>query len=183
MTIPAYKLPLAVNAGLRGEGIVVKKAAYADADFHARYSCTAKEYVYRIWNAPYDSPFLRGKCFHYPLKIDESTLGFFGEELVGTHDFRSFMAKGSKIVDDTVRTVYDFSVTRENELLTLRVCADGFLYNMVRIITGTYLAASHGRFGKGDIARIISACDRHAAGDTAPACGLYLNRVFYPTEV
>ena len=180
VTIPLGKLPLAVNAHLRGEGIVVKKAAAADKDFHARYSCAGKEYVYLLWNAPYDNPFLRGRCFHYPIAVDETKLDFFGAELVGRHDFKSFMAKGSKIVEDTVRTVYDFSVTRENELLTLRVSADGFLYNMVRIITGTYLAAAAGRYGKGDISRVIRAKDRRAAGDTAPACGLYLNKVYYP---
>lgn len=178
--IPAFKLPLAVNAHLHGQGIVVKKAAYAGADFHARYSCAAKEYIYKIWNAPYDNPFERGYCFHYPLPVHEESLDFFGEELLGKHDFKSFMAKGSKIVDATERTVYDFNVTREDELLTISVSADGFLYNMVRIIVGTYLGAAAGRYKKGDIAGIIASLDRSAAGDTAPACGLYLNRIFYP---
>ena len=91
------------------------------------------------------------------------------------------MSKGSKIKEDTVRTVKYFDVAREDELVTIRVCADGFLYNMVRIMVGTYAIAAAGKLKQGDIARIISLRDRSLAGDTAPAHGLYLNKVFYPS--
>ena len=149
--------------------------------FHARYSALGKSYIYKIWNAPYMSPFYEGHAWFFPYALDEKALGFVGEEFCGTHDFGGFMSKGSKIKEDTVRTVKYFDVAREDELVTIRVCADGFLYNMVRIMVGTYALAAAGKLKQGDIARIISLRDRSLAGDTAPAHGLYLNKVFYPS--
>ena len=175
------KLPLALNARLHGSGIAVKKAVLVPADFHARYSCQKKEYIYKIWNAPYMNPFYEGLAWFFPYRLDEEQLSFVGEEFKGTHDFGGFMSKGSKIKEDTVRTVEYFDVTRREELVTVRVCADGFLYNMVRIMVGTYAQAS-GKLRKGDIAAMIVSRDRSLAGDTAPAHGLYLNRVFYPAQ-
>lgn len=175
------KLPLALNARLHGSDIAVKSACLVPPDFHARYSCIQKEYIYKIWNAPYMSPFYEGRAWFFPYTLDEKALGFVGEEFCGTHDFGGFMSKGSKIKEDTVRTVKYFDVAREDELVTIRVCADGFLYNMVRIMVGTYALAAAGKLKQGDIARIISLRDRSLAGDTAPAHGLYLNKVFYPS--
>lgn len=174
------KLPLALNAHLRNTDIAVSGAVRVNGDFHARYSCTGKEYIYKLWNAPYMNPFYEGRAWFFPFALDEKALTFVGEEFCGTHDFAAFMSKGSKIREDTVRTVRYFDVTREKELVTVRVCADGFLYNMVRIMVGTYALAAAGKLHKGDIAHIIEARERSLAGDTAPAHGLYLNRVFYP---
>ncbi len=179
--ISPEKLPLALNARLHGSDIAVKSACLVPPDFHARYSCIQKEYIYKIWNAPYMSPFYEGRAWFFPYALDEKALGFVGEEFCGTHDFGGFMSKGSKIKEDTVRTVKYFDVAREDELVTIRVCADGFLYNMVRIMVGTYALAAAGKLKQGDIARIISLRDRSLAGDTAPAHGLYLNKVFYPS--
>ena len=180
--ITPEKLPLALNARLHGTGIAVKTACYEPEVFHARYSCIGKEYIYKIWNAPYLNPFYEGRAWFFPYRLEERYLTFVGEEFCGTHDFGGFMSKGSKITEDTVRTIKYFDVTRENELVTVRVCADGFLYNMVRIMVGTYALAAAGKLQKGDIMRMIAARDRSLAGDTAPAHGLYLNRVFYPEE-
>lgn len=176
--IPA--LNTAFMRGRRTSGkIAVKEAVPKQDDFHARYSCLAKEYIYKIWNARYSNPFLNGLALYYPKKINLAELAFLGEEFRGEHDFSAFMSKGSKITEDTVRTVYDFTVTREGDLVTLAVTADGFLYNMVRIMTGTFLAAAAGNLRKGELTKIIKSKDRSLAGDTAPAHGLYLNRVFY----
>ena len=89
------------------------------------------------------------------------------------------MSKGAKNIEDTVRTVTDFCVTRNGSKITIAVSADGFLYNMVRIMVGTYIECALGKLKKGDITAIINSCERARAGDTAPAHGLYLNRVFY----
>ena len=177
--IEPERLARALNSRLHGTGIAVKSAEYKEPSFHARYSCVKKEYVYKIWNAPYENPFLCGLAWHFPYKINERELDFVGEEFAGTHDFTAFMSKGSKITDDTVRTVEYFKTVRSGDLVEIYVCADGFLYNMVRIMVGTFILASAGKIEKGGISAIINSKDRSEAGDTAPAHGLYLNRVFY----
>ena len=179
ISLSPQKLAAALNFHLRGKNIAVKSVEEMDEDFHARYSCKGKEYVYKIWNAPYMSPFLQGKAMFYPIYIDIEKMRYAEREYIGKHDFRSFMTKGSKNEDNTVRTVEYFRAERENELITISVCADGFLYNMVRIMVGTYIDLARRGEGEGAISRIIDACDRKYAGDTAPAEGLYLNRILY----
>ena len=179
VNIPPERLTAALNSHLRDSGIAVKSTEIKDADFHARYSCTAKEYIYKIWNARYTNPFLRDKAWFYPMEIDVEKMRFAEEEFVGTHDFRAFMTKGSKNEDNTVRTVKYFNVSKENELITISVCADGFLYNMVRIMVGTYVDLARRGACEGAIKEIIGSHERKNAGDTAPAQGLYLNRIFY----
>ena len=179
ITIPPERLVAALNSHLRDSGIAVKNAEIKDADFHARYSCVGKEYIYKIWNARYANPFYKDRAMFYPMEIDIEKMRFAEEEFVGIHDFRSFMTKGSKNEDNTVRTVKYFNVKREDELITISVCADGFLYNMVRIMVGTYIDLSRKGASEGAVREIIEACDRKYAGDTAPAEGLYLNKIFY----
>ncbi len=175
--IPCEKLPLALNAHLP-RTVAVKSAQEAAPDFHARYSCRGKEYIYKILNSKIRDPFLEGKVFLYPKKLDADALSQLSSAFCGKKDFRAFMAQGSKIVD-TVRTVHYCDICRDGELLTLRIAADGFLYNMVRIIVGTFLLASEKGYDKKDVEEIIASCDRKNAGATVPACGLYLNKVFY----
>ncbi len=98
--------------------------------------------------------------------------------LVGEHDFSAFCAAGSS-VSDTVRTIYYCRAERSGDKVSIRICGNGFLYNMVRIITGTLIYVSEGRIAPGDIGGIILSRDRHRAGFTAPAHGLYLNNVSY----
>lgn len=179
VNIPPERLCAALNFHLRDSGIAVKSAELREADFHARYSCKEKEYVYKIWNARYANPFLRDRAWFYPMEIDADKMRFAEQEFVGTHDFRAFMTKGSKNEDNTVRTVKYFNVKREDELITISVCADGFLYNMVRIMVGTYVDLARRGASEGAVREIINSCERKNAGDTAPAEGLYLNRIFY----
>ena len=178
VTMSAESLLRAVNANFKGR-VSCYDVAYKDKDFHARYSCTGKEYLYKIWNARYRNPFLEGYSMYVPKRIDDEKLMFVGEEFCGTHDFKAFMSKGSKITDDTVRTVEYFRTERKGDLLEIYVKADGFLYNMVRIMVGTYLEAAKGRLRPGDITDIINSKERNTAGDTARPEGLFLNRVFY----
>ena len=168
----------AFNANVRGK-LSCYDAQYRDADFHARYSCTGKEYVYKIWNAKYRNPFLDDYSMFVPYAIPDEELGCVGEEFAGEHDFRAFMSQGSKITDDTVRNVEYFRTERKNELLEIYVKANGFLYNMVRIMAGTYLEAARGNLKAGDISSILQKGERKFAGDTAVPQGLFLNRVFY----
>ena len=173
-------LPKALNFHLKAKGLSVKSAHLADKDFHARYSCTGKEYIYKIWNNPYPNPFLEEKTLFFPRHIDIEKFLHLEREFEGMHDFRAFMSKGSKNEDNTTRTVKYFKVSRDDDgLITISTCSDGFLYNMVRIMVGTYLECVQKNAPAGTISGIINSLDRTNAGDTAPAHALYLNKVFY----
>lgn len=171
------KLPRAMNAHLPSD-ISVRDASEADADFHPRYSVREKEYRYVICNASTRDPFTSGRAYFLPKKIDAVVMNEAAQLFVGTHDFRAFMASGSKI-EDTVREIYSCSVIREGDTVTVSVRGNGFLYNMVRIIVGTLISVSEGKISKDEIAKIIESKDRKNAGPTAPAEGLYLYDVKY----
>jgi tRNA pseudouridine38-40 synthase len=170
------KLPLALNLRLPDD-ISVLKALTVDDDFHSRYSSTGKQYVYVIRNSYIKDPFEPDMAYLYKKPLDVNEINRIGAGFVGTHDFRSFMAAHSKITD-TVRTVTEFRAEREGDVVKIFVTANGFLYNMVRIMVGTVLDTLSGRI-KADIPQILEQKERKAAGRTAPAHGLFLNRVFY----
>lgn len=181
INIPPEKFMIALNAHLSNK-IAVSACNFVDDDFHARYSCIGKEYLYKIWNERYINPLYDGKVLFYPMPVDVEKLRFVENEFCGTHNFKAFMSRGSKITDDTIRSVKYFKANKQDGLLTIRVCADGFLYNMVRIMVGTYLFAAMGKYKEGDISAIINSANRALAGDTMPAHALYLNKVFYNKE-
>ncbi len=176
--ILAQRLKAALNRWLP-LSIVVLDCVEVDLDFHARYSCKSKEYIYKIWNSEVRNPFLDGYALHYRYKLDENMLNRAAQAYVGSHDFTSFCTLDSRERGDMVRTVKAFSVTRSGSLVTMKVEADGFLYNMVRIMVGTLLRIQQGKLSVDSIPEIIEKKDRHYAGPTAQACGLYLNRVNY----
>lgn len=175
--IPCASLVRALNS-LLPEDIAVLGCAEAPPSFHARYSAVGKEYLYRVDNGPVRDPFLRRIACFYPRPIDEDRLRRVAAAFVGRHDFRAFRAAGGKD-GETVRTVTSFSVAREGNLVLFAVAADGFLYNMVRIMAGTLLAVAEGKIAEDALPGIIESGRRSAAGPTAPARGLTLNRVFY----
>ena len=179
--IPCEKLVAALNARLP-RTIAVTGCREVPEDFHARYSALGKRYSYEIWNAPVRDPFREGLATHWPHPIDEKTMLADGLPLMGTHDFASFQAAGSE-VEDTIRTVSGFDVLREGDLVRIVISADGFLYNMVRIIAGTLLDMQRGRLPHGGMTEIIEARGRSAAGFTAPPDGLFLDRVYYPAGI
>ena len=158
--------------------IVVYKAEYVSNDFHARYSASGKNYEYKILNSPVHNPFLNGRVWHIERKLDVSLMNEFCCKLCGTHDFYGFSSSG-RTVTDTVRTIFLCEAQREGDFITVSVSADGFLYNMVRIIVGTAVDVSDGKIDLKDIDNIIDSKDRARAGITAPPDGLYLNKVFY----
>lgn len=179
-SVETKKIPIALSAHLP-EDICVFDAKWVPENFHARYDVKEKEYLYRIWNAPIRNPFENGRAFHVPKRIDDNALARMQDaaaRFCGTHDFAAYMAQGS-VVADTVRTVTKATVERDGDLILFRVAADGFLYNMVRILTGTLLEVAKGNLSPEDIDRVTAGRDRAAAGATVPACGLYLDSVRY----
>lgn len=176
--IPPQRLKAALNRWLP-KSVAVLECIEKELDFHARYSCKSKEYIYKIWNSEVRNPFLDGYALHYRYPIDEKLLHTASQAFVGTHDFTSFCTLDSREKGDMTRTVKSFSVTRDKELVTMRVEADGFLYNMVRIMVGTLLRVQQGKINLDEIPAIIEKKDRKFAGPTAQPCGLYLNKVNY----
>lgn len=179
--IPCERLVGALNHFLP-EDIVVQSCREVPAEFHARYSCTGKEYIYKIWNSPVRDPFLNRRALHYWYALDAERLDRAASGFVGAHDFTSFCTLDARDRGDLTRTVTKAAVRREGDLVLYTVAADGFLYNMVRIMVGTLLRVAQGKLEPEDVPRIIEAKDRGAAGPTAPPYGLYLNRVFYRDE-
>ncbi len=166
-----------VNRNLPDD-IAVTDCKIVDDDFHARYSVVSKEYVYKIYNRVHRDPFAHGRAYHYRYPLNVEQMNAAAQHYIGTHDFTSFCSLGAKEGDKT-RTVYTASVTRNGDYVVFRVSADGFLYNMVRIMVGTLLRVSQGKFSPDDIPAILAAGNRDQAGPTAPPEGLYLNQVFY----
>jgi tRNA pseudouridine38-40 synthase len=166
--------------------IAVIGCARVDDSFHPRYAAAAKEYVYKICDSVCPDPFKRGRAYHAKRRLTDAQIKVMNETgalLLGKHDFSGFMAQGSS-VKDTVRTIYELKVVRTSETeVTLTVKGDGFLYNMVRIITGTLLDAAWGRITAEDIKCALTECDRSSAGFTVPAQGLYLNKVEYGEKI
>ena len=179
-SIPCERLPLAVNSRLP-EDIVVSQAFEVPETFNAIGSCLKKEYTYRIYNSRVKNPFYVNRAYFYPKRLDEGFLNRAAHMFVGTHDFRAVRSVGTE-TKSTVRTIYYCDVSRAGDLLELKVCANGFLYNMVRAITGTALYAAEGKFTPEDIPAILASGDRTAAGPTVPPGGLYLTRLWYEDE-
>ena len=179
-TLPPERVPLAFSAHLPPD-ISVFDAKWVASDFHPRYDVVEKEYIYRIYNSPVRDPFWEGRAYHLPRVLDDAALkkmNCAAAHLVGKQDFAAYMAQGS-VVATTVRTVTAASIVREGDIVIFRVSADGFLYNMVRILTGTLIDVGLGKIDPDEIPEITASRDRSRAGMTVPACGLYLNRVLY----
>lgn len=175
--IPCKNVITGLNTYLPKD-IAVMDCREVPLEFHARYSVKSKEYVYRVCNTQIRNPFLKDYALHYRYPISADYLNNEAQAFLGRHDFSGFCSAKSD-VEDTVRTVYSFSVKREGDEVLFTVEADGFLYNMVRIMVGTLLFVNEGKIKQGELADVISSKDRKRAGKTAPAHGLYLNKVKY----
>lgn len=176
-TVSVDRLPDALNFYLPAD-ISVYACAEVDYDFHARYDCKGKEYVYLIYNGKHRNPFYENRALFYPFFLDAEMLDRESKAFIGTHDFSAFCSAGTDI-QDKIREIYDFSVSRNGDLVEIRVSGNGFLYNMVRIMVGTLLDIQRGKIKQGTIPEIIESLSREKAGVTAEGCGLYLNKVFY----
>ena len=177
LDIPAARWVQALNAMLPHD-ISVLSAEYAEPSFHARYDAKGKKYSYVIDLRKIRDPLKRNYSFHYPHDINVERIEKAIPYIVGTHDFSSFCAANTD-VKDKVRTVYSIQCFLDGDQLTLTYAGNGFLYNMVRILTGTLVEIGNGKRKPEEMKDIISAMDRGAAGKTAPAQGLYLQEVYY----
>ena len=175
--IPAEKISYALNQRLP-EDIVVQKSEEVPADFHPRHCDSRKTYEYRILNREFPLPMYRNNTYFCYRKLDLEKMQQAAEYLRGEHDFKSFCATAA-VVETTVRTIYELTVSRQEDIITIRVTGNGFLYNMVRIIAGTLLQAGMGMIEPEEIKTILAAKERSAAGPTAPAQGLTMIGIEY----
>lgn len=164
--------------GVLPPDISILKCEGAADDFHARYHCRGKEYVYLIHNSEIKSPFLADRMYRSWYPIDANKLDRACKAFIGRHDFKAFCAAACD-KEVTIREIFDYSVEREGDVVKFTVSGDGFLYNMVRITVGTLLFINDGKLAEDSIAEIIASKDRTRAGKTVPPQGLYLNKVFY----
>jgi tRNA pseudouridine38-40 synthase len=180
-TIPCDRLPLAVNTRLPDD-IVVVSAQEVSEGFNAIGSCIQKEYTYRIYNSRIRNAFYVDRAYFFPKHLDEKVMADAASRFVGTHDFSAVRAVGTE-VRSPVRTVYYFNVERRGDLIELKVCANGFLYNMVRAMVGTVLYAAEGKLKPEDIDGILLRKNRTEAGPTLPPGGLYMTKLWYNEPV
>ncbi len=150
--------------------------------FNAIGSCLKKEYTYRIYNSHIRNAFYVNRAWFYPKHLDETVMQRAASHFVGTHDFAAVRSVGTE-TRTTVRTVHYFNISRSGELIECRVCADGFLYNMVRAMVGTCVYAADGKFSPDDVPAILEGRNRTAAGPTVPAGGLYMTKLWYQEDV
>ena len=175
--IPVDRLPYALNTHLPHD-IVVTKAFEVHEDFNAIGSCVRKEYTYLIYNSRIKDPFYVDRAWFYPKHLDEKVMQAAADQFVGTHDFAAVRSVGTD-VKSTVRTVYYYKVERHGDLLALKVCANGFLYNMARAMAGTLVYAAEGKIQPHEIGAILDSGNRTAAGPTVPPGGLYMTHLWY----
>lgn len=171
----------ALNSELPDDMAVVE-VVDAPADFHAIASAQRKRYRYVLEDGPIRDVFTRGYCWRLYQPLDAESMQRAAQSLVGTHDFVSFQTAGSER-KSTVRTVFELSVARGQGRggyqISVEIEADGFLYNMVRTIVGTLVEVGLHKRDEAWPAEVLAACDRRAAGRTAPAQGLFLVHVTY----
>lgn len=175
--LPCNQIQRALNHYLPND-IVITGITSVPLDFHARYCAAEKEYLYKIWTAPYAHPFMQNLIWHYSyplcLKTMKAAIPFF----LGTHNFTSFTTYSCDI-SDKQRTITHMDISSKGFETDIKIRANGFLYHMVRIIVGTFIFISEGKIQYDEIPKIFEAKNRNLAGKTAPSCGLYLNHVIY----
>ena len=175
--IPAEKISFALNQRLPND-IRIQKSDEVPLDWHPRYRDSTKTYEYKILNRRFPDPLQRFYTHFMYMPLDEQKMKEAAEYIVGEHDFASFCSAGSQ-VDSTVRTVYSLSVNKRDDVISIRITGNGFLYNMVRIIVGTLIKVGLGVYPPEHVKEIIEAKDRYVAGPKAPACGLTLVGIEY----
>lgn len=172
--MPAQKISYALNQRLP-EDIRIQSSEQVASDWHPRHCSSRKTYEYRIYRGEFPMPVKRLYSYFTYLPLDVEKMRSAAPYLVGEHDFKSFCQTGAQ-VESTVRTIYSLDIEEQGKDLVIRICGNGFLYNMVRIIAGTLMEVGQGKRSPEDICGILQAKDRSTAGPTAPAHGLTLTR-------
>lgn len=175
--IDISKMAIAINSKLK-QSIRIIKAEEVDEKFHARYSCKGKKYKYVINNSKYGSAIYRDLEYHMPIKLNVEAMQKGIKYFEGEHDFKGFKASGTSS-KSSVRTIYSAKVIEDGERIIVEIEGNGFLYNMVRIISGTIVDVGLGKIKPEEIPEIIESKDRTRAGKTLPPQGLYLVEVYY----
>lgn len=181
--VPAGQLPLdrwrgAINANLPLE-IRVKRVRIVSGKFHARYDATSKQYRYRLFHESWLDPLELGRAWHVPGSLDFDLMHQAAKILIGHHDFGAFAANRGKPVETTVRDVWKIHLRRQGPLITLTFEGEGFLYKMVRLLTGTIVRAGRGKTTLAEIEAMLAHPALPKSSLAAPAEGLYLVRVGY----
>jgi tRNA pseudouridine38-40 synthase len=175
--MPAEKVAYALNQRLP-EDIRIQSSKEVALDFHPRRQNSKKTYEYKILNSEFPLPTERLYSYFTYVPLDIELMQRAADYLVGEHDFKSFCSINT-VAETTVRTIYDISVTKSGNMISIKVTGSGFLYNMVRIIAGTLMEAGKGKLPPEKIPEILQALDRTQAGPTAPAYGLTLYEYKY----
>lgn len=193
--IPTDRLVVAANnilaGGMNSIGKIgdlrIVSAEEVPEEFHARFDAKGKKYVYKILNCQETQIFSRNQYYQVRKSLNIEAMKQAALYIKGTHDFKCFQAAGGEEKKTTVRTIYDLQITEEkNELgkrtIAIEIKGDGFLYNMVRIITGTLVEVGSGKLPAEAVQDIVESGQRQKAGHTAPPQGLYLSKVYYKLE-
>ena len=175
--LPIEKFAIALNSKLKNS-IRIKSAEEVEERFHSRYSVHSKTYRYVINNSEFGTAIFREFEYNFPIKLEIEKMKEAVKYFVGEHDFKGFKASGTSS-KSSVRTIYDANVYQDGDRINIELTGNGFLYNMVRIISGTLLDVGIGKIKPEEIPEIIESGDRTRAGRTLPAHGLYLVKVDY----
>lgn len=191
--IPTGNIMRAAN-NLLDPAVQIVEVCEKPLDFHARFDSKGKTYIYKIYNSRRKDPFHRNGCYFVDKELNVEAMQQAAKHIVGTHDFKCFEAAGGQPRETTVRTVSDLKITArtledksskdderwfEPKEIVIEITGDGFLYNMVRIITGTLVEVGMGRIEADQVEEIVAGMDRTKAGHTAPPQGLYLKEIYY----
>jgi len=176
-TIPGERYKYALKF-LLPDDISIVDSEEVDLNFHSRFSATKKRYKYIVYNGKLPKAIYRNFSYHVSHNIDMEKMILASRYLVGTHDFRSFMASHANAYS-TVRTIHEIKIEKNKDLIEFIIVGNSFLHNMVRIIVGTLLFVGVGRLNVEDITRIISQKDRKCSGPTVQPQGLFLEKVYY----
>ncbi len=176
-SIPTNNFPLALNTKLPDD-IVIIDCSEVGMEFHSRYHTSYKTYKYQIYSSEFASPFLRNYAYHIYHNLDVNKMKEEAEYLIGEHDFSSFRSAGCN-AKTPIRNIFDIDITKDDDLIVLEITGDGFLYNMVRIIVGTLVQLALPKTKLDNIKDILLSKNRKKAGKTAPAHGLFLDKIYY----
>ncbi len=175
--IPPEKMCFALNQRLPDD-IRIQDSCEVPLDFHPRYCDSTKTYEYKILNRRFDNPVMRLYTHFVYMPLDYEKMQEAAKYLIGEHDFKSFCSARTQVTD-TVRTIYSLDVSKEDDIIKIRISGNGFLYNMVRIIVGTLIKVGLKVYPPEYVKEILEACDRNVAGPKAPAKGLTLIGIVY----
>lgn len=185
--IPVERIPKAANDLLAPSRLVegdvrILSAEEKEPGFHARHSAVGKTYIYRIYNSEQMPVFLRNYRYHVKKPLNVEAMRKAAAAFPGRRDFRAFMTEASAFEGSTEKTIYDARIQEEGGEIAFSVTGSGFLYNMVRIMTGTLVDVGLGRIAPEELTEIAASGDRSRAGHTAPPQGLYMKQVYFNLE-